>query len=52
MAAKKKAKTFSYIETWDTRYGLSKRVVLREGGRFVDNTALSAPKRRKRVTSR
>ena len=54
MATKKKAqaKTFSFIETWDTRYGLSKRVVLRKGGKFVDNTSLGAPKRKKRVSSR
>ena len=52
MATKKKAlKTFSYIETWDTRYGLSKRVVLRKGGKFVDNTSLGAPKKRKKKVS-
>ena len=35
-AAQKKAK-YLYLERWDTRFGLSDRIVIREQGRFVDN---------------
>lgn len=54
MATKKKAKakTYPYLETWDTRYGLSQRVVLRKNGKFVDNVSLDALKRGQRVGSR
>jgi len=53
MAAKKKTqKTFPYLEQWNTRYGLSERVVLRKGGRFVDNISLTALKRGTRVGTR
>ena len=53
MATKKKAqKTYPYLEQWDTRYGLSERVVLRKGGRFIDNVSLTALKRGQRVASR
>jgi hypothetical protein len=47
-----KAKTVPYLETWNTRYGQSQRVVLRQGGKFVDNTSLTALKRGARVNSR
>ena len=55
MATKTKAKavkTIPYLESWDTRYGASERVVLRQAGRFVDNTSLTALKRGTKVTSR
>ena len=53
MAKKNPAlKTIPYLETWDTRYGMSERVVLRKGGKFVDNTSLTALKRGVRVSSR
>jgi hypothetical protein len=53
MATKKsKAKTIPYLETWDTRYGMSERVVLRKNGKFVDNTSLTALRRGSRVSSR
>jgi hypothetical protein len=45
-----KAKTIPYLETWETRYGSSQRIVLRKNGKFVDNTSLSALKAGKRVT--
>ena len=35
-AAQKKAK-YLYLERWDTRFGLSDRIVIRNQGRFVDN---------------
>jgi hypothetical protein len=32
-----------YLEKWDTRFGQSERVVIRdENGKFVDNTSLTA----------
>ncbi len=53
MATKKKTpKTYPYLEQWDTRFGLSERVVLRKGGKFVDNVSLTALKRGQRVASR
>jgi hypothetical protein len=52
MAKKNKAKTVPYLETWDTRYGKSERIVLRKGGKFVDNTSLTALRRGAKVTSR
>lgn len=33
----KKPAKFLYMEQWDTRFGLSDRIVIREQGRFVDN---------------
>lgn len=33
----KTAKKYIYQEVWNTRYGKSPRVVVREQGRFVDN---------------
>lgn len=52
MAKKSKSKIIPYLETWDTRYGRSERVVLRKDGKFVDNTSLTSLKRGRRVTSR
>ena len=45
MAKKKAAKQYAYLEKWDTRYGKSERVVLRQSGRFVDNISLTALKK-------
>ena len=36
--AKKKSPKFSYLETWNTRYGTQTRIVTRINGRFVDST--------------
>ena len=52
MANKAKSKIVPYLETWDTRYGKSQRLVLRKNGKFVDNTSLTALKQGERVTSR
>ena len=49
---KPKLKVIPYLETWDTRYGKSQRVVYRKGGKFVDNTSLTALKQGARVASR
>jgi len=41
--AKRIKREYSYLEQWDTRYGLSKRVVVRDqNGHFVDNFSLTA----------
>lgn len=53
MASKKKtAKTYPYLEQWNTRYGTSERVVLRKNGRFVDNVSLTALRKGETVKSR
>lgn len=38
MAKKNKAPKFSYLETWNTRYGTQTRIVTRISGKFVDST--------------
>ena len=55
MASKKNSKprrTFAYLESWDTRFGKSERVVIREQGRFVDNVSLTALRKGEKVSSR
>lgn len=53
MASKKKnVRTYSYLEQWDTRYGLSDRIVVRENGKFVDNISLTALRKGQTVKSR
>lgn len=49
---KKKAKTYNYLEKWDTRYGMSDRIVVRKNGKFVDNISLTALRKGEPVTSR
>lgn len=50
--AKKKAPTYNYLEQWDTRYGLSDRIVIRRNGKFVDNISLTALRKGQTVKSR
>ena len=38
------APVFNYLETWDTRFGKSQRVVTRQNGKFVTNVSLTALK--------
>ena len=54
MASKKNSKprTYAYLEQWDTRFGKSDRVVIREQGRFVDTISLSALRKGQKVSSR
>lgn len=34
---------YAYLEKWDTRFGTSERVVIRDAnGKFVDNVSLTA----------
>lgn len=40
--AAKKIKKYSYLETWNTRFGTQERVVIRdENGKFVDSVNLT-----------
>ena len=48
MAKSKKMKTYSYLEKWYMSDGsVSERIVVRQGGKFVDNISLTALKRGK-----
>jgi len=38
LSKKNKAPKFSYLETWNTRYGTQTRIVTRINGKFVDST--------------
>jgi hypothetical protein len=51
-STKSAPKVFNYLETWDTRYGMSQRVVTRQAGKFVTNVSLTALKNGEKVTSR
>jgi hypothetical protein len=31
-----------YLETWNTRYGTSERIVYRQNGKFIDSVSLDA----------
>ena len=43
MAKKENIKTYAYLEQWETRFGKSDRVVIRNSnGKFVDNVSLTA----------
>ena len=52
MAKKNTPRTFAYLEQWDTRYGLSDRVVIRKAGKFVDTISLSALRKGESVKSK
>lgn len=41
-----------YLETWNTRYGQSERIVYRQNGKFIDSVSLTSLKRGERVASR
>ena len=45
--SKSKAPIYNSLEKWNTRYGMSERVVVRQSGRFVTNISLTALKRAK-----
>lgn len=41
--AKNKTRKYSYLETWNTRFGQQERVVIRdENGKFVDSVNLTS----------
>lgn len=48
-----KIKKFTYLEQWDTRYGIQDRVVIRdEDGKFVDSVNLTSLRKAPKVASR
>ena len=40
-----------YLETWNTRYGVSERVVYRQNGKFIDSVSLDALRHGKKVNA-
>jgi hypothetical protein len=50
--ANKNIKKFTYLEKWDTRYGQQERVVIREGGRFVDSVNLTGLRKAPAIANR
>lgn len=52
MAKKKDAPVYNYLEQWNTRYGLSDRIVVRKAGKFVNTISLSALRKGEPVTSK
>lgn len=52
MAKNQKAREYAYLEQWNTRNGLSDRVVIRKNGKFVDNISLTALRKGQTVKSR
>lgn len=46
-----KLKKFTYLETWDTRYGKQERVVVRDqNGHFVDSVNLTGLRKAPTIT--
>jgi len=50
--AKNQEKKFSYLETWNTRYGSQTRIVTRSNGKFVDSTPALETMRKAPTVSR
>lgn len=47
MAKSKKPVVYNYLETWNTRFGKSERIVTRKNGKFVSNISITGLKRAK-----
>jgi hypothetical protein len=48
-----KAKKFTYLETWNTRYGTQERVVVRtQDGKFVDSVCLNTLRKSPAISTR
>ena len=48
-----KVRKYSYLEQWNTRYGVQERVVIRdENGKFVDSVNLTSLRKAPKVESR
>lgn len=46
--AKRNIAKYAYLEKWDTRFGTSERVVIRDAnGHFVDNVSLTTLRKSK-----
>jgi hypothetical protein len=49
----KNIKTYSYLETWNTRFGTQERVVIRDAnGKFVDSVNLTGLRKAPKITTR
>lgn len=49
----KNIKMYSYLETWNTRFGTQERVVIRTAdGKFVDSVNLTSLRKAPKVESR
>jgi len=49
----KNVKKFTYLEQWDTRYGVQDRVVIRDqNGKFVDSVNLTSLRKAPAIASR
>lgn len=50
----KKAKAMGpvipYLETWNTRYGTSERIVYRRNGKFIDSISLATLRKAQKVS--
>jgi hypothetical protein len=48
-----KMKKYTYLENWDTRYGLQERVVVRDHkGRFVDSISITTLRNSPKISTR
>ena len=48
-----KVRKYTYLETWNTRFGTQERVVIRdENGKFVDSVNLTGLRKAPAITSR
>lgn len=48
-----KVRKYTYLETWNTRFGTQERVVIRdENGKFVDSVNLTSLRKAPAVASR
>ena len=51
--AKRNTPKYSYLETWNTRFGTQERVVIRTAdGKFVDSVNLTSLRKAPKVASR
>lgn len=51
--AKKNTPKYTYLEKWDTRYGVQERVVIRDAnGKFVDSVNLTGLRKAPAVAAR
>ena len=47
--AKAEGAVVPYLETWNTRYGTSERIVYRKNGKFIDSISLDSLRKAKQV---
>lgn len=51
--ASKNTKKYTYLEKWDTRYGVQERVVIRDqNGKFVDSVNLTGLRKAPLIATR